>query len=246
MREVVDVYRSNGPSTSSSRSVRRMRPPAPSTRAGASARTQVDLVAPLDALGAAARPSADDAISFGSIHVQTDDSGAVERAVRQFVPRLPGRSRGSIVSQPRNGWVAVYDDVCDRDPAMLRRLARRALGPDGRRRARARHRARAGRAADPLRPRRRRRRVPLGAGVPRAAAARRRDRDRRESDGHLAPDRRRSGARAGGRAHGRFARQSCRRRRTCSASSPRRSASRARGHGWADAPELEGAVRVDR
>ena len=62
--------------------------------------------------------------SFGSIHVQTDDEPAVERAVRQFVPRLPGRSRGSVLSPPRNGWVAVYDDVCDRDPAMLRRLAR--------------------------------------------------------------------------------------------------------------------------
>jgi ribosomal protein S18 acetylase RimI-like enzyme len=62
--------------------------------------------------------------SFGSIHVQTDDVPAVERAVRQFVPRLPGRSRGSVISQPRNGWVAVYDEVSDRDPQMLRRLAR--------------------------------------------------------------------------------------------------------------------------
>ena len=62
--------------------------------------------------------------SFGSIHVQSDDLPAVERAVRQFVPRLPGGSRGSIVAPPRNGWVAVYDDVCDRDPKMLRRLAR--------------------------------------------------------------------------------------------------------------------------
>ncbi|MBA2461625.1 MAG: GNAT family N-acetyltransferase [Actinobacteria bacterium] len=62
--------------------------------------------------------------SFGSIHAQTDDAGAVERAVRQFVPRLPGGSRGSLVSPPRNGWIAVYDDVCDRDPQMLRRLAR--------------------------------------------------------------------------------------------------------------------------
>jgi hypothetical protein len=28
------------------------------------------------------------------------------------------------VTQPRNGYVTVYDDVCDRDPAMLRRLAK--------------------------------------------------------------------------------------------------------------------------
>jgi ribosomal protein S18 acetylase RimI-like enzyme len=62
--------------------------------------------------------------SFGSIHIQSDDLSAVEEAVRQFVPRLPGGSRGSIVAPPRNGWIAVYDDVCDRDPEMLRRLAR--------------------------------------------------------------------------------------------------------------------------
>jgi ribosomal protein S18 acetylase RimI-like enzyme len=62
-------------------------------------------------------------ISFGSIHVQSDDVPAVERAVRQFVPRLPGGSRGSIVSPPRHGWIAVYDDVCDRDPKQLRALA---------------------------------------------------------------------------------------------------------------------------
>lgn len=62
--------------------------------------------------------------TFGSIHVQTDDEPAVERAVRQFVPRLPGASRGSLVAPPRNGWVAVYDDVCDRDPRQLHRLGR--------------------------------------------------------------------------------------------------------------------------
>ena len=61
--------------------------------------------------------------SWGSIHVQTDDLAAVERAVRQFVPRLPGQSQGSLVSPPRGGWIAVYDDVCDREPSMLRRLA---------------------------------------------------------------------------------------------------------------------------
>jgi ribosomal protein S18 acetylase RimI-like enzyme len=65
-----------------------------------------------------------DASSFGSIHVQTDDMSAVEQAVAQFVPRLPGGSRGSVVAPPRNGWITVYDDVCDRNPEMLRRLAR--------------------------------------------------------------------------------------------------------------------------
>jgi len=81
------------------------------------------LTAPLTEI--AARLEEDEAgPSFGSIHVQSDDLDAVERAVRQFVPRLPGRSRGSLVVPPRNGWVAVYDDVCERDPRQLRRLAR--------------------------------------------------------------------------------------------------------------------------
>lgn len=61
--------------------------------------------------------------TFGSIHVQTDDLGGIERAVRQFVPRLPGNSRGSIVAPPRSGWIGVYDDVIERDPRQLRRLA---------------------------------------------------------------------------------------------------------------------------
>jgi ribosomal protein S18 acetylase RimI-like enzyme len=62
--------------------------------------------------------------SWGSIHVQSDDLTAVERAVGQFVPRLPGGSRGSEVTQPRNGWITVYDEACDRDPPSLRRLAK--------------------------------------------------------------------------------------------------------------------------
>lgn len=71
-----------------------------------------------------ARIGRQEASSFGSIHLQSDDLSAVELAVRQFVPRLPGASRGSLVAPPRNGWIAVYDDVCDRSPDMLRRLAR--------------------------------------------------------------------------------------------------------------------------
>ena len=71
-----------------------------------------------------ARLGSQEASSFGSIHLQSDNVSAVEHAVRQFVPRLPGGSRGSLVAPPRNGWIAVYDDVCDRNPDMLRRLAR--------------------------------------------------------------------------------------------------------------------------
>ncbi len=71
-----------------------------------------------------AKLGSQEAASFGSIHIQSDDLSAVEQAVRQFVPRLPGGSRGSLVAPPRAGWIAVYDDVCDRNPEMLRRLAR--------------------------------------------------------------------------------------------------------------------------
>ena len=80
------------------------------------------LEAPISALeahvGARKEPS------FGSIHVQTDDVDAVVRAVRQFVPRLPGGSQGSVVLAPRDGWTSTYDELTDREPEMLRRLAR--------------------------------------------------------------------------------------------------------------------------
>jgi len=71
-----------------------------------------------------AKLGSQEASSFGSIHLQSDDLTLAEQAVRQFVPRLPGHSRGSIVLPPRNGWIGVYDDVCDRNPDMLRQLAR--------------------------------------------------------------------------------------------------------------------------
>ena len=76
-----------------------------------------NLMLPLELRSVAEGPS------FGSIHVQSDDLSAVERAVQQFVPRLPGRSRGSSVTPPHHGWITVYDDACDRDPSVLRRLA---------------------------------------------------------------------------------------------------------------------------
>jgi hypothetical protein len=79
-------------------------------RAGFSERARI-LEAPIAALehrlGDERKPS------FGSIHVQTDDIDAVVRGVRQFVPRMPGNSQGSVVSPPRNGWVTVYDELAD-------------------------------------------------------------------------------------------------------------------------------------
>lgn len=84
--------------------------------------TEIQLAAPAPELEARLSEGAATE-SFGSVHVQTDDATAVERAVAQFVPRM-GRSEGTIVSGPRNGWIAVYDELCDRDPQMLRRLGR--------------------------------------------------------------------------------------------------------------------------
>jgi [ribosomal protein S18]-alanine N-acetyltransferase len=60
--------------------------------------------------------------STGSIHLQTDDVGAVEKAVARWVPRVV-RSRTSVVAPPRNGWIGVYDDAAAAQPEQLRRLA---------------------------------------------------------------------------------------------------------------------------
>lgn len=82
---------------------------------------QLNLAAPVDALEQRlVRPLGP---SFGSVHVQTDDVGAVERAVQKALPRL-GRSAGTSVTGPRNGWVAVHDELLDREPKLLQRLAK--------------------------------------------------------------------------------------------------------------------------
>ncbi|HEY7381614.1 MAG TPA: GNAT family N-acetyltransferase [Gaiella sp.] len=62
------------------------------------------------------------ALSFASIHVQTDDRGWVERTVAQFAPRIG--SKRSRVEGPRNGWTTVYDEVADTDPGALLRFSR--------------------------------------------------------------------------------------------------------------------------
>jgi hypothetical protein len=62
--------------------------------------------------------------SFGSVHVQTDDLPGVQRAVSAFTPLRAGGSQGSVVIPPRSGWISVYDELADRDPTALRRLAR--------------------------------------------------------------------------------------------------------------------------
>ena len=79
------------------------------------------LAAPL--AGLVQRLERPDGPTFASVHVQTDDTGAVERAVQKFLPRM-GQSAGTNVSGPRNGWVAVHDELCDREPEQCRHLAR--------------------------------------------------------------------------------------------------------------------------
>jgi len=82
----------------------------------------VALVARIDALQQRLAPGAH-AVSFASLHVQTDDRGAVERAAAAFAPRIG--SGGTRVEGPSaNGWTTIYDEVIDRDPTALVRFAR--------------------------------------------------------------------------------------------------------------------------
>ena len=83
---------------------------------------ELTLAAPIDRLvERLAAPS--QGPTFGSIHVQTDDQHAVERAVHKALPRF-GRSAGTSVSGPSNGWIAIHDELSDRDPKVLQRLAK--------------------------------------------------------------------------------------------------------------------------
>src|SRR4029453_5291069 len=75
------------------------------------------------------RLSSDKAPSYGSVHVQTDDLDGVIRAVRQFVPRMPGGSKGSVVAPPRNGWIGVDDGLTLPKPHTLRPLPLVPPGP---------------------------------------------------------------------------------------------------------------------
>lgn len=79
------------------------------------------LATPVDAL--AGHLTAKLGPTFGSIHVQTDDHHAVVREVEKYRPRIapPGEMT---VEGPANGWIAVYDEVLERDPKLLQRLAK--------------------------------------------------------------------------------------------------------------------------
>ncbi|MGZ4353564.1 MAG: GNAT family N-acetyltransferase, partial [Gaiellaceae bacterium] len=82
----------------------------------------VFMATPLDALEhrlAAAGGS----VAFGSIHVQTDDRDRVQREYGKYRPRIAPPGPG-LVTEPRNGWVSAYDELLERDPKLLLRLAK--------------------------------------------------------------------------------------------------------------------------
>jgi ribosomal protein S18 acetylase RimI-like enzyme len=60
--------------------------------------------------------------SHGLVFAQTDDEARVAKAVKAYIPRL-GRSPRTDIHPPANGWIAVDDELCSGDPALLRRLA---------------------------------------------------------------------------------------------------------------------------
>ena len=72
----------------------------------------------------------EDSGSFGSVHLQTDDQGAIVKLVERLVPRVL-TSPETLVSPPRNGWIAVYDALADRDPDRLRALGRELSSGSG-------------------------------------------------------------------------------------------------------------------
>jgi GNAT superfamily N-acetyltransferase len=59
--------------------------------------------------------------SYASLHVQSDDLDVVRAQVDKYLPRLGGA--GDRVEGPRNGWVAVYAELVDRDRKARERLA---------------------------------------------------------------------------------------------------------------------------
>ena len=59
--------------------------------------------------------------SYASLHVQSDDLDNVQAQVDKYLPRLGGSD--ARVEGPRNGWVAVYAELVDRDRKARERLA---------------------------------------------------------------------------------------------------------------------------
>jgi len=78
------------------------------------------LVAPAEALEARAGP-VQAGESYASIHIQTDDTAAVEAAAAKYLPRFGGGE--ARVEGPLNGWVVLYSELTDRDRQARDRLA---------------------------------------------------------------------------------------------------------------------------
>jgi ribosomal protein S18 acetylase RimI-like enzyme len=68
-----------------------------------------------------ARLGAEPGESYASIHVQTDDTAAVEAAAAKYLPRFGGGE--ARVSGPRNGWTVLYSDLTDHDRQARQRFA---------------------------------------------------------------------------------------------------------------------------
>lgn len=85
------------------------------------ATVELRLATPIDTLVRRLDPAAAGP-TFGAVHVQTDDTAALERAVQKVLPRL-GRSEHTTVTGPENGWVTVNDELGNRDADALKRLA---------------------------------------------------------------------------------------------------------------------------
>ncbi|HSX22927.1 MAG TPA: GNAT family N-acetyltransferase [Gaiellaceae bacterium] len=84
--------------------------------------SELTLAAPIDALERrlgerSAGPT------LGTLHVQTDDRGSVEKIVAKTLPRL-GKSASTDVGEPLNGWVAIRDELCSREPRHLKAMAK--------------------------------------------------------------------------------------------------------------------------
>ena len=78
------------------------------------------LFAPAAALEARTGPT-EAGESYASIHVQTDDTAAVEAAAAKYLPRFGGGE--ARIEGPLNGWVVLYSELTDRDRQARHRLA---------------------------------------------------------------------------------------------------------------------------
>lgn len=68
--------------------------------------------------------------AFGSIHLQTDNQDEMVGVVQRIVPRV-FPSPVTIVAPPRNGWIAVYDRMAEKDAKHLRRLGQELSASTG-------------------------------------------------------------------------------------------------------------------